>query len=86
MSNKKEKFADLPIGAQAVVVLILVVSVAAVLAVGAASTLLLWNYALVPIVAACGGTISKIGFWLALGFNILWGCTVHPLIARRKSA
>lgn len=86
MSKEKEKFADLPIGTQVIVVLIAAAYVAAILAVGALATLLLWNYALVPIVAACGGTISKIGFWLALGFNILWGCTVHPLIARRKSA
>lgn len=52
---------------------IIAVFVAALLAIGAVSTMLIWNIGIIGAVLACGGSISKIGFWTALFLNLLWG-------------
>jgi hypothetical protein len=42
----------------------------AISALGGFIVMLLWNFAVVGIVAACGGKVATIGFWLAWGVSI----------------
>lgn len=44
---------------------------------------LLWNHALIPIVAACGGTIGKISFANGVGLWLIVG-TLKPMSYNRN--
>jgi hypothetical protein len=50
----------------------------AVVVLGALFTMLAWNVGLTALVAACGGHIGNIGFWAAVGINIVWGIITSP--------
>lgn len=66
--KKKSALSDMSVGAIIVWGLILFFGL---LALGTLFTMLVWNIALVPLVAVCGGSIGKIGFWLAFGVNLV---------------
>lgn len=64
-----------------------VVALFAGLALGGLIVLLVWNFGMVPLVAACGGAISKIGFWTAFFANAaitIVGRMLHAPAPRTK--
>jgi hypothetical protein len=40
---------------------------------------LLWNYGLVALVGACGGSVAKIGFWTAVVGNLVLQTVLAPV-------
>lgn len=54
----------------ALVGLLAFVAVFCLLLLGGLIVMLVWNIGAVPLIAACGGTVSKIGFWTAFFVNM----------------
>lgn len=74
-ARRKAKRRDTALSVLGVVaaVVIIVLGIAGVLALGAVITKFAWNYGVVKLVAASGGSVAKIGFLTALAVNFAIG-------------
>lgn len=45
----------------------------------------IWNLGLVALVAACGGTVAKIGFWTAFWVNLIWASVLRAIRGRTRA-